>query len=397
LILLCKSNIIGVFAVNNEKKKSNDNLFALLQNLLPKELLMEALQMAFNEQATKQERIEHLSQEIQTLQKVVEVEKVENETIKKKNQSLQEEILQAKRQIASLAQRLDAITKTLEKMGKKIGDLEKEVPETKQEEALVLWVNLFKTASSAKLVHCPKGHFLMGADTTDKEAFLDERPVKSVSIMHEFLLWSTPVTMGQFSEMMGYAPYSATPLHPITGVTWHEAAAFCNALSVKQGLPEIYQIVRENGRFVASIRAAYLNEFYCHRVGGWRLPTEAEWEYAARAGTTTPRYGDVNDIAWFDEDAKAPQEVAEKAPNAWGCHDMLGNVWEWCANVWTPSPSNQYPSSLNQSKTDERYVIRGACYKSSKREIRVSTRDSLRGTGDLLSVGFRPCRTWRGV
>ena len=105
---------------------------------------------------------------------------------------------------------------------------------------------------------------------------------------------------------------------PVENVTWFEAVEFCNKLSEREGFTKVYTI---NGDDVAA-------DF---SKNGYRLPTEAEWEYACRAGTTGDYNGDIGDAAWDEANSyDRTHEVGKKAANAWKLHDMHGNVWEWC-------------------------------------------------------------------
>ena len=167
-----------------------------------------------------------------------------------------------------------------------------------------------------RAVVCPSGTFEMGG--ADSGAH-------NVTLTRSFEIWRTPVTQAQYEALMGHNPsHFHGPDHPVESVSWTQAAQFCNAHSRASGLPDAYEI--------RTIGDSTEVNWHAPDNGGWRLPTEAEWEYAARAGATTDRYGDVNAIAWHAGNSdKSTQLVALKQPNSWGLHDMLGNVWEW---VW---------------------------------------------------------------
>ena len=119
---------------------------------------------------------------------------------------------------------------------------------------------------------------------------------------------------------------------PVETVSWQEAVIFCNALSGKAGLRPCYEVSGTD----AEIRFDPASD-------GYRLPGEGEWEYACRAGTTTARYGTLDEIAWYkDNSAGMPHTVGLKAPNAWGLYDMLGNVWEWCTDIYDAQVYGSY-------------------------------------------------------
>ncbi|NCQ92482.1 MAG: SUMF1/EgtB/PvdO family nonheme iron enzyme [Microcystis aeruginosa LG13-03] len=157
-----------------------------------------------------------------------------------------------------------------------------------------------------KMVSLPAGQFLMGSPDSDPDARDNEKPQHQVQV-NSFAIGKYPVTQAQYQAVMGTNPshFSNNPQNPVENVSWNDAQAFCQKLS---------QITGKT----------------------YRLPTEAEWEYACRGGTTTRYYfgDDANqsgDYAWYSGNSlNTTHPVGQKKPNAWGLHDMIGNVWEWC-------------------------------------------------------------------
>jgi formylglycine-generating enzyme required for sulfatase activity len=149
-----------------------------------------------------------------------------------------------------------------------------------------------------------QGSYLRGSPDSDVEAFADEKPQHSVTLTKPFLILRNEVTQAQYLAVIGSNPsiFTGDTSRPVENVTWNEALEFCNRLSQLEGVSS----------------------------GTYRLPTEAEWEYAARAGTTDPRYGALGEIGWYyGNSAGTTHPVRQKQPNAWTLFDMLGNVQEW--------------------------------------------------------------------
>jgi len=196
-----------------------------------------------------------------------------------------------------------------------------------------------QSVSQLHFVTVLAGEFQMGSTPTPSVTSDNEYPKHLVRLTHSFEMSETEVTWAQFERYMGYNPSqygeqcTNCPSHPVETVSWLEAAQFCNALSASEGLTPAYTI---SGDDVTWDSAA----------DGYRLPTEAEWEYACRAGTVTS-YADgqielgssscylephLDLMGWYCHNAmQHPQQVATLLPNDWGLYDMHGNVWEW---VW---------------------------------------------------------------
>jgi formylglycine-generating enzyme required for sulfatase activity len=170
---------------------------------------------------------------------------------------------------------------------------------------------------------------------------------------------------------------------PVENVDWFAAVEFCNRLSEKEGFQAYYRI---EGSRVAVIGG-----------DGYRLPTEAEWEYACRAGTSTKWCcGDTSDdlgrYAWFAENSGGKTHpVGQKEPNAWGLHDMHGNVWEWCDTWYHQSAAqSEDPNYLGSAR-----VLRGGSWGSSAGSARSAFRSGGQPSSSDDLVGFRVARALR--
>lgn len=187
-----------------------------------------------------------------------------------------------------------------------------------------------------------------------------------------FLLSKYLVTQDLYFGITGESPSTFKGnKKPVETISWKGAVAFCNKLSEKAGLTRCYSW-RDDGEDIK----------FDHRADGFRLPTEAEWEYACKAGTTGARYGDLDDIAWYKANsAGSTQEVGTKAANAWGLYDMLGNVWEWCTDIYDESVYGAYR------------IIRGGGWSDEPRGcLATNRRRSHPSSFKIDDLGFRIAR-----
>jgi formylglycine-generating enzyme required for sulfatase activity len=243
-----------------------------------------------------------------------------------------------------------------------------------------------------QFVRIPAGEFHMGSPADDPAAAADERPRHGVRLSHAYYLGRYEVTQGEYRAVTGENPswFSSqgggrddvrgvdTSNHPVEYVTWDEAVEFCRRLS----------------------------ELATERAAGrrYRLPTEAEWEYAARAGTTTrfhtgdtllPKDAHVRTGAGAE--ARTTRPVGSYAPNAWGLYDMHGNVWEWCADRYDPdgyaalsSPTSGRAALDPQGPPNGTgRVVRGGDYRFDAGEARSANRDFTRQSRRDWGNGFR--------
>ncbi|GAA1598798.1 SUMF1/EgtB/PvdO family nonheme iron enzyme [Kribbella sancticallisti] len=182
-----------------------------------------------------------------------------------------------------------------------------------------------------------------------------------------FRLAPTPVTRGQ------YFGASADAGLPVTDVSWLDAIRFCNQLSLEQDLEPVYTIGDDPDA----------EGVVCKwDAKGYRLPSEAEWEYACRAGSTAAQYGELDEIAWYRENSSERiHEVGGRLPNAWGFHDMLGNVWEWTWDLYDAEVYGPYR------------VFRGGGAYDPPRACRASCRRKSHPTFHIDDLGFRLARS----
>ena len=213
-----------------------------------------------------------------------------------------------------------------------------------------------------EFVFIPGGEFYMGSDNWD----LGEKPVHKVYV-DGFWLGKYEVTQGHWQAVMGsnpsYFKYGKT--NPVEQVSWEDAQDFIWRLNAKS-------------------------------VTKFRLPTEAEWEYASRAGTSWDSYSSLNDIGWGKANSSgAPHFVGQKRPNFFGLYDMLGNVWEWCQDIYG-NYSSEYarnPAGPSTNDGSANRVIRGGSYRSDGQYLRSACRNLSAPSLRYNHLGFRLART----
>ncbi len=204
-------------------------------------------------------------------------------------------------------------------------------------------------------VAIPAGTFTMGSPESEPCRY-DDEDQHQVTLTRGFEIQTTEVTQEQFQAVMGYNPSTFGPNGfgpscgsdcPVEKVSWHEAVAYCNELSAFSGLSQCYQCSGAGKQSSCKVAAAFAGQ-KIYGCPGYRLPTEAEWEYAYRAGTTTAYYNgpnypdhcacdDVNadKIGWYGCNAGGKtRPVGQKQPSVWGLYDMAGNVYELCHDSW---------------------------------------------------------------
>ena len=221
---------------------------------------------------------------------------------------------------------------------------------------LKLWTN---PADGLKYVWIPPGTFMMGC-SDDSECKDDEKPAHQVAIKRGFWLGQTEVTLAAYRKLhpkfVSHDPGREETL-PVSGVSWANAREYCTAT-------------------------------------GGRLPSEAEWEYAARAGSPQPYYGVISEIAWYAENSGGqPHAVGKKQPNAFGLYDMLGNVYEWVLDRYfdkysydsvATGPGVEQPLAPNALA-----IARGGFWQSDAAGLRVSRRLAQEKDGSDIPIGFR--------
>lgn len=233
-----------------------------------------------------------------------------------------------------------------------------------------------------KLIWCPAGNFIMGSPTTETSRQNDEGPVQ-VTLTKGFWLGKHEVTQGQWQQVMDTTPWEGQGYvkegsdYPAAYVAYDDAVEFCRKLTESE---------REAGRLPTTWK--------------YELPTEAQWEYACRAGTKTRfSFGDdetsLAQYAWYDDNADQigegyAHQVGQKLPNTWGFHDMHGNLWEWCRDLYQPKfPAGRDPVGISGPNR----ARRGGSWYDGSAKCRSAFRYwNFPGFRSDLDLGFRVAR-----
>ncbi len=259
------------------------------------------------------------------------------------------------------------------------------------------------TESGIEMLLVPPGEFVMGMSPGDMIAMEDERPAHEVTLTKAFYLGRTEVTQDQWTKIMGYNQsyfqevrfhVESGPDHDAKIAALVEAGYTLSEAELKAGRGALVEV--NSGQWpVETLTPDELIAYLCKTE--LRLPTEAEWEYAARAGVREPRYGELDSIAWYSENSEQrTHAVGEKLPNALGFYDMIGNVWEWVGDWYFAdyyaACENGATDPTGPAATDFR-VARGGSWDHVAKNCRVSFRQNhYLPDPRITDFGFRVAR-----
>ena len=230
------------------------------------------------------------------------------------------------------------------------------------------------------------------------DGYNDEKPTHKVTFTYDFYMGKYEVTFDEYDAFCT-ATKRTKPSdngwgrgnRPVINVSWFDAIAYCNWLSDKENLPKAYD---DKGNFLDKDGRVTTDP---SKVVGYRLPTEAEWEYASRGGNKSQGYkyagsDTIDEVAWYySNSGKETQEVGKKLPNELGIHDMSGNVWEWCsdwyASYTSAAKTNPY------SNSDSYQIYRGGGWVNYVAFARVVNRSYGSPASTYYYLGFRIART----
>ncbi|MDR2441531.1 MAG: SUMF1/EgtB/PvdO family nonheme iron enzyme [Planctomycetaceae bacterium] len=273
-------------------------------------------------------------------------------------------------------------------------------PEAKNLQQKIEKLTTITSSKGTKLRRIPNGRFYMGSHDSDEYLRNNEHPQHRVLITRNLFVGVYPVTQGEFMQLMEFNPSIITEneLCPVDSVTWYSAVEYCNKMSELEELPPFYELKAIKRRATGTIEKADILEL---GGNGYRLLTEAEWEYTCRAGSITPWcYGDqvmeVGEYAWYyDNSSMETHPVGEKKPNSWGLFDMHGNVMEWCHDWYGEfyyqqcAEEEENPTGPSEGTAK---VLRGGAWQFGAEATRCAYRNSSSPETTSGVIGFRVCR-----
>ena len=234
---------------------------------------------------------------------------------------------------------------------------------TKGQDEFGIWVEIKLGDATQRMRWICGGTFMMGANDEDEDAYAREKPQHSVGLTNGFWMFDTPVTQSLWETIMGTGESHFSlegPLRPVESISYERVQKFLSRLN--RQLPGLELT----------------------------LPTEAEWEYACRAGTTSTQYGKLDSIAWYQGNSKgSTQIVKSKLPNRWGLYDTLGNVWEWCRDSGMRDYGQTPVFDPRGLEKPNSRALRGGGWESAASIVRASCRRSWSEFDKSFHVGFR--------
>ncbi len=256
--------------------------------------------------------------------------------------------------------------------------------------SILFFLSAYAQENETELIFVQGGTFKMG---NSESIYYDEYPDHSVTLT-DFYIGKFEVTIEQysrFSKNSGVFTPEGDPKMPATGISWEEAVMYCNWLSRLEHLDKCYNIIRDDKNKVTRVELI-------KTAGGYRLPTEAEWEFAAKEGIMLSNFSysgsnDPDEIAWYMGTGKTLHPIGEKKPNQLGIFDMSGNAQEWCFDVYLVDFYKKSPSNnpICENGANDR-VSRGGNYDGHEETLRITKR--FYNTTDFrdLTIGFRIAR-----